>query len=285
MDWWIRFWLGLPCRPEDVEYIRTHLPELLDPDRQFAFRIMWPIFLFDGEPESFLPALREWVASADESTPGELPNNDWERELQELEGVDASDCPAADCPLRPLAKPSGTDENDPSTPEELDSDFKLDVILAGDRKAPKALFLDLVKKHHAGGKGIKEVIITDPYLLADTGETGESGGYANVVEYFSALGLKANSSFKLLTNPRTTQDKPSKQVFDRTVKAVFPKVEFDFYPTKYRFHDRLYLVRDRKGILTGVFGPSLNGLDSESIVMMGEIDDSKTLTVLRRIFG
>jgi hypothetical protein len=39
------------------------------------------------------------------------------------------------------------------------------------------------------------------------------------------------------------------------------------------FHDRLYIVKNMKNKYKGVFGPSMNGLGSHDIVLMGELED------------
>jgi hypothetical protein len=50
------------------------------------------------------------------------------------------------------------------------------------------------------------------------------------------------------------------------------------------FHDRLYLVKDNNGNMSGVFGPSLNGMKSPDIVVIGRLDPEKDIKPLKRLF-
>lgn len=48
-----------------------------------------------------------------------------------------------------------------------------------------------------------------------------------------------------------------------------------------RFHDRFYLARHRDGSVSGLFGPSMNGLNDKSLVLVGELEEM----TLRRLRG
>lgn len=113
---------------------------------------------------------------------------------------------------------------------------------------------------------------------------GRASWFLSGVTEGSRIGDLEASHVRLRLGPRTTQQSAAKQVFTRLVAPTFTKVTFGLCPANYRCHDRLYLVRDQQGILTGVFGPSLNGLSSDSIVLMGEIDEKAGLAALRRMF-
>ena len=77
----------------------------------------------------------------------------------------------------------------------------------------------------------------------------------------------------------------SQQLFQRVIKEAFPKVKFGNYSPKYVFHDRFYLVRDGNGQMKGVFGPSLNGLGSNAIALMGELEQRRALERLSEWLG
>lgn len=59
-------------------------------------------------------------------------------------------------------------------------------------------------------------------------------------------------------------------------------MNFRTYHRDNKFHDRFYLVRDKNGQMLGVFGPSLNGLSSDSIVIMGDINEPKIIDILNQ---
>jgi hypothetical protein len=69
----------------------------------------------------------------------------------------------------------------------------------------------------------------------------------------------------------------AQRIVNRLISEAFPNAEIRRLPQQSRFHDRLYLIRDSTSKLSGVFGPSLNGLKSEDIALMGEIDDDRIL--------
>lgn len=59
-------------------------------------------------------------------------------------------------------------------------------------------------------------------------------------------------------------------------------MRFGFFRTitETRFHDRFYLARHRDGSVSGLFGPSMNGLNDKSFVLVGELEEM-TLKRLR----
>lgn len=76
------------------------------------------------------------------------------------------------------------------------------LVLGGGDKPPLARFIDLVLKVHKNAKGkVKEVIVTDPYVLSDVGETGSTSGYNNLCLYLKTLGIMPNDKFKLTITP------------------------------------------------------------------------------------
>jgi hypothetical protein len=188
----------------------------------------------------------------------------------------ASTCPAPDCPLRssPFAAPGG------GLPVLLHLMF-----VGGGRKPPRDQFLDLVRRVHKGTSA-REEILTDPYIYSDAGEGGTRGGYENLIEYLHALNLAKTSEFTLSVNPSPRNaSEAAKLGFKRTVTDAFPNAKIATFSSASRFHDRFYLVRDAGGSLSGIFGPSLNGLDSDSVVLMGELEPMGAMDRLRALFN
>lgn len=142
-----------------------------------------------------------------------------------------------------------------------------------DRKPPRNAFLNLVCHIHRGVSTIKQVIFTDPYLLVDKGEDSSGGGYEGAIDFLMALGLTKDDSFDLKVTPAPKKASTDAfGIFQRHIQATFPKAKLSRFSSSCQFHDRLYLTRDSKNRLRGVFGPSINGLDSKSIVIMGAIE-------------
>lgn len=287
MKWWYRFWFGLPARPEDIKEIKEVLPELWNsnwqPDARRLRRLL-PIPDFWFWPESLAPLfqqLREWVSSATEA--------DEPLRHKSSFGQDSSEesCPLPDCPLGKYSEPAQEIEPPSEDLETIHSVF--DLMCAGggpDRQILKGEFLDLVRKVHRGTKSIKEVILTDPYIYLDVAEDGTRGGFNNLLEYLRTLGLVTESEFVIKLNPSPKKyNERAKQLFERIVKENFPNVKFETYSPKYVFHDRFYLVRDGNSQIKGVFGPSLNGLGSNAIALMGSLEQPRALARLSKWLG
>ncbi len=187
------------------------------------------------------------------------------------------ECPAPDCPLRAPTLA------DPRT----DAAVVLRLMTVGggsDRRGPKREFLDLVRRVHKGSR-VREVILTDPYIYSDAAEDDTTGGYANLVEYLRALNLVRDSEFVVRLNPGAKRaSKGAKEILRRAIRDAFPRARVETFTGNSRFHDRFYLVHDAAGGFRGIFGPSLNGLDSNSVVLMGELEQTRTLERLRHFF-
>ena len=185
-------------------------------------------------------------------------------------------CPLIDCPHKNIST-------------YLPSQFNLERIQnlsfasgAPGHKKPNIEFMALIRLVHRDIKHIKEVILTDRYIYSDVGEDGARGGFANLINYLYAVGVDNNLHFTLKLNPHASTTERKKDFFRAKIKQTFPNIIVATYSAKYFFHDRFYLVRDKYGKLTGIYGPSLNGLDSRSIVLMGEIKGKEALGRLDR---
>ena len=269
MEWHIRFLLGFPARPTDAADVLRVLPELENNAWQPPRKLYYHGFLHDDLYTStdFAVALRRWIADV----------------KPERSSDGKADCPSPSCPLR--SGPSAA-----STGPELDIGglfLKFTVVAGGpNAKLPREMFLDLVRKVHPSSDSPKEIILTDPYIYADVSEDGLEGGFRNLVDYLHALGIDSEDSFTLTTTPSPKRGtKTSRSNLQRLLKKTFKKVRYkDFSPTLV-FHDRLYLVRHSSGSLRGLFGPSLNGLSSPMIVLMGELTDPQPLRRIRDWLG
>lgn len=251
MTWWLRFCLGLPARREDIEEIRKSIPEMLATDFELNRQILlsWWSLLVTREFE--VDELRRWVDAAN------LPN--------ESAVTSPNDCPAEKCPLRNGQHP---------TVEHGDAAFlRLLMAVGGIHKPPIDQFLDLVRRVHKD-QVITKVILTDPYIYRDLDERGHSGGYSALRKYLDALGLTSDSKFDLELNPspKKMNHETAREVFERKIKRDFPHIQIKTFSSSNRFHDRFYLTRDKSGQLSGVFGPSLNGLGANTVVLMGELE-------------
>jgi hypothetical protein len=256
----VRFFLGLPARMQDVEEVQRIIPEFHDLDRyevkKRIRRIHRLLFYFD---EDLFEEFKSWTQSSEHEIPkSSKPVN----------------CPKEDCPMKggQLQSDSGDDFG------------YLQFLSAGggpDSKPLKGMFFDLVRKSRKNMGSIKEVILTDPYIYHDLSEDGVNGGYDSLAEYFKILGLCKESFFTLKKNPSPKRaTKKNIELLNRFLKNNYPNISIDNYSPKCNFHDRFYIVRDDKGQLGGVFGPSLNGLNSTAIVLMGNIEGIQPLKKL-----
>lgn len=287
MKWWYRFWFGLPARDEDIEELKEILPELWDSNWQVdatRLRRLFPdpdLWLWAESPSYILKQLRKW--SSDALTLDEPLSH--KSTIKRDSSVES--CPLPECPLGKYKKPDQEVQPHPEELEVFHDRFRLMCAGGGpNRNVPKAEFFDLVRKVHQGTKQIREVILTDRYIYKDVGEDGRGGGFNNLLGYLETLRLVKDSQFimKLNPSPKNTTER-DKQLFRRVIAEAFPNITFQNFSPKYVFHDRFYLVRDDTGQIKGVFGPSVNGLASNTIALMGELEQKQALERLSEWLG
>jgi len=285
--WFIRFLLGLPCRAEDRQEILDTLPEIIDEHTEFDQSIS----LRRNDRILSLPELRRWAAAT---------------ELDDSTGpVQKLNCPAPDCPLRSAKSRTGA----PHPEEGLESKrndhdvflydlYRYFALTGGPgRQNSVRAFLDLVRKtkaEHSTGQ-ITAVYVTDPFIYADVGQAGNEGGYTSLLDYLRALGLDQKSRFALhlpswpVKSSRHEKEfeglRGARLILQRLIKQTFPNARIEPLRNSKHFHDRFYLFRDASGSLNGVFGPSLNGLRSEHIALMGSLDDKNLLKKLENMLA
>lgn len=253
MEWYLRFSMGLPPRNEDICQLKEVLPELFDKKYE-----VYNNRQFD---HIFMEALQKWVSEKP------LEHNQENFNLKDKEESNFI------CPLL---------KNNSSIIESSNL-FSMMTVGGYKNNLPKKKFIELVKKVHKNQK-VKEIIITDKYIYSDKAEDQTPGGYDNFIEYLDALKIDKEKLFTVITNPRAKGTDASKKNFQKTIKNNYNSVEFKEFNGEYKFHDRLYLVKDTKAQIKGIFGPSLNGLTSEAIVLMGDISDCETLRRLNEMF-
>lgn len=251
MTWWLRFCVGLPARREDCEEVRRALPELFDASFDIDEHFLLPWWPSPVVRKLTVEDLRRWARV------GDVPSKP--------AAVSPEDCPAEECPLRKGPRP-------PQAPGAVAVLYFM--VASGAHKPPKDEFLDLVRRVHRA-QSIREVILTDRYIYSDLSERGHPGGYVALIDYLRALGLTRDSAFDLKLNPSAKKaESTARDMFERKVKAEFPSVRLRTFPGGHRFHDRFYLTRDQSGKLAGTFGPSLNGLGANAIVLMGGLESA-----------
>lgn len=269
MNWLIRFSLGLPARPIDAKEVRELLPELQDCNWRPSKRYLMVGFNYDFySPDHFIKTLRLWIEDIEEA--------------QET-FINPMHCPEQNCPLNLYRE----GDLSASSNEELNFYLRYQVAAGGpNSKPPRDAFFDLVKKVHAKADQPSEVILTDPYIYSDVSEDGLDGGFNNLVGYLKTLKIEQSDAFTLTTTPSPKRSgEISKLNLQRMLKKEFSNVTFKDFSPKLAFHDRLYIVRDNSGKLRGLFGPSLNGLSSSAIVLMGEITDPKPMQRIKSWLG
>jgi len=253
MEFLVRFFLGLPPREKDIQEIQNVIPELQELNKERIIRRFryLHLFLIDYGDE-LIDELKKWV-------------NSFEPERQV--NISTEDCPKLDCPMKSNGSHKISSDDDVGY---------LQYLIAGGgpkSKPPKDMFYDLVRKSKKKFSVIKDVILTDPYLYLDVSEDGINGGFNNLVGYLEAVGISQKSSFTLKVNPSPKKaTKKAKQSLHKMLQNEYPNISIGTYSPQCNFHDRFYIVRDDKGLLGGVFGPSLNGLNSTAIVLMGDIE-------------
>jgi hypothetical protein len=266
MDWLIRFSLGLKARRADLKALHKALPELHEGNLQIEHRHYFWLFEPDfGANEELLEALRQWSSEA-EIFEGYPPNNNVE-------------CPLKNCPL----------QNKTSEEVKNDEPFITQLMVATggpNSKPPRASFFNLISRTHPQNDPPREVILTDPYIYSDISEEGKEGGFLNLVKYLETLGLNSDDSFTLRMNPAPKRGTlTAKRNLQRHLRNKFKNILFKDYSSQLKFHDRFYVVRHRSGLIKGVFGPSMNGLNSDSIVLMGDIEGIQPQKKLENWFG
>jgi hypothetical protein len=257
-DWYWRFNAGLPARPEDREAIRRFAPELFNRN-------------FDRED---YPRPRRWHDDEFWSDVMRWVNTD---EWRSLVTVREGSCVQLNCPLRLGRPPNSVSSGSASAASE---DIVLEFMsVAGGSKDKVNAFLSAARIVHRDNGFTKDLLVTDPYIYADRGEDDTPGGTANFLKYLDVLNVPANGTLTIFQPPYAKGNKAgSAPVWRKSVEQHGNtrgyRIEFKHFRTKTgtRFHDRFYLARHGNGLVSGLFGPSMSGLNDKSFVLIGELE-------------
>jgi hypothetical protein len=260
-DWFWRFRMGLPARPEDREAIRRFAPELFS--REHSFRETSQQGLWDAE--GFREKIRDWLATDDP---------------RPLVTVREGTCGQPDCPLRLGRYHRDAADSFNGNADGTSGEVVLELMtVAGGWSAKANAFLDAARKVHGGKGPVRDLLITDPFIYADKGEEDTVGGINNFLTYLDVFEFSTSGTLTIFQPPFAKGKKAeSGRIWRRSVKRHGEQrgysIKFAYFRTKTntRFHDRFYLARHHSGEISGLFGPSMNGLNDRSFVLIGELE-------------
>jgi hypothetical protein len=270
LDWYWRFHFGLPPRPEDREDLTRIAPELFIEGRSCPSASRW-----QEDTDGFRAAVRQWLKTED---------------APPFVSVRVGSCPSPDCPIK-LGGGSDTPLAGSSELETSNADGNLllrFMTVASGWNSKASVFFEAARKIRGGKGSVKELLLTDPYLFEDQGEDGTSGGIRRFLEYMDVLNVPRGAHLRVLIPPYAKGKKAEKsRIWKAQVEThAFSKnitVTFSYFRTRSnaRFHDRFYLAKHQSGLISGLFGPSMNGLSDSSFALIGEVE-SETLRNLNK---
>ena len=257
MQWFTRLVLGLPPRAQDIRELRELAPELFF-DREVRgatrrSRVHFHPAFWDSH--EFREAVRAWVQEFDEQAP----------ESQEGEPCDHPFCPRKQRSLSANESPHAV--------------MEMMVVAGGTEFNPPAKsFFDLINATKKKYSIVRRVIMTDPFIYADIGQSGSRGGFTNLVKLLGHLNIEQTTSFELQLTPRVGQEK--RDELQNMIKKEFPDCTLTSHKSTSTFHDRFIFVEYHDGERRAWYGPSLNGLNSDSIVIFGDVTEASALKQL-----
>lgn len=264
MDWVVRFLLGLPPDEEGRAKAESLLRELDEHPSAARRAFPWGPFLL-SPPGQFAEHLRNWLESPATS-----------RRSTEASAARAviRQCPLGHrCPLGSERISTGPSEEastqHPVLGEPGTQDVPVEFLSVGGGvlKRGKNAFLEaVVREAHCRGQDLTSLIITDRYYHDSGGEDGSGDGFGVLEELLEKLGVwKSGHPFELVVSPSPegTSSEKIKRLHERLRRAR-PSLTISHHKSV-PFHDRVYLFRSRAVVnrskISGVFGPSLNGVD------------------------
>ncbi|SDT21343.1 hypothetical protein [Bradyrhizobium canariense] len=264
MDWYWRMRMGFPPRSEDREALRRIAPELFGRDWEITVEPTSDQHPIWGRP--FQREIRLWLGTLDD---------------RPTVTVHEGACPQYDCPLR-LGRRSGQIMGGQTSGDDAHpgGEVVLELMtVAGGWSAKAKTFFDMARKVHGGKGPVKNLLVTDPYIYSDKSEENTTGGIDNFLQYLDCLDI-SQSEIAIYQPPYAKGKKGTSGALWRRAVEQHGKtqgygVRFGFFRTitETRFHDRFYLARHRDGSVSGLFGPSMNGLNDKSFVLVGELEE------------
>lgn len=255
MAWFTRMILNLPPRAKDVKELRESAPELFTDEeikettkdhRRYIHPLYWDRY-------ELREAVRVWLQDFEEKTPEE----------------DYCDYP---CCIR---KKAG---------DNADGYMHAMTVAGGsDRNPPAKSFFDLIDATKIKSATVLQVILTDPYIYSDIGQNGDGGGFDNLLKLLEHLNIDSSTKFELKLTPQNDLEK--KESFKKKIKQKFSCCEVLDHDRSSTFHDRFIFVKYNNNQCKAWYGPSLNGLNSKSIIIFGDLTDNNAVKQLsQRLF-
>ncbi|MRS19805.1 hypothetical protein GJV08_11625 [Enterobacteriaceae bacterium RIT692] len=256
MEWFNRMILGLPPRAKDVKELKDSAPELFSNDNSDPFT---PIDHFFGPhfywtTHELRDSVKIWVQSY-EDIAADRPEEGY--------------CDHPHC----LRKKGISD---------VEGYMQMMTVAGGkDRNPPAKSFFDLINATKIKNTEVARVILTDPFIYSDIGQTGEGGGFSNLLILLENLTNSTASTFELQLTPQNNVEKKDK--FENSIKQKFPNCTVSNHKNSSTFHDRFIFVQYANGFHKAWYGPSLNGLGSNSIIIFGDLTDNNAVTRLSQM--
>jgi hypothetical protein len=261
-----------------MEEIERHFPEVFyeteRPSRYRHSEYVDKFYLWDR--------IREWLVRAYPEEVGRYRSRAREgrREIPH-----PLDCTHPECPLKHdhRADSDRVSPHSPTAPAANSDEISIDHIdlmaAGGGAKPPLGAFLDMTQKVHSGKGVVKRLVVTDGYLFLSNSEHGTPGGIDNFIKYLGVLELPKGGNLEILVPPDARgKGKEAETIWSRTIseygRGREVTVSIKYFKAGCHFHDRFYISQHENGEISGVFGPSLNGLHDKDFVLFGELEDN-----------
>lgn len=283
----LRTMLGLPLSESDLDDLIDAAPELLEGDERVPgapwLAVLPPVLAVVVErqlhprhlqilSEELGAYWREVLRAARARASARAGSEPMPKSRSVLSSMQ---CTYERCPLKPQPGPDEGPEHHSTHQAPSVTEF-LQISAKGG--TPRGAFMNMAQRVSSRlKKPIKRVIITDPYIHCDDAEDGTPGGHMALLEFLESIGVDAKSNFALELTPspkRGTDSCPLKDtILGKHILKKFPGADLKNHKQCGTFHDRLYLAVDSTGRWDGLYGPSINGLVSLAMVLIGDFED------------
>lgn len=255
MEWFVRMMLNLPPRDKDIKELKEIAPELFSGEKKFInknYKI--PIYPFYIDDYELREIIKIWLQNSEKDITDISRNKlcDYPYCLKKKDNPDTDDC------MQMMTIAGGKEQN-----------------------LPAKSFFHLIDTTKIKGVEIKSVILTDPYIYTDIGQSGNSGGFTQLLKLLEHLNINCNDSFELQLTPQNDLNKRNN--FASQIKKTYPNCIVLEHKKNSIFHDRFIFVQYIGEKKKAWYGPSLNGLNSNSIIIFGDITDNIALEKLSRM--
>jgi hypothetical protein len=290
MEWLLRFFLGLP--PDDdgrtkAYVLADELERSGDENRRWFLPLVMLIHGDSGptgaiSPKGLAKSLRDWAGREAVAPPNE------NKSRLPVERLGAGPCPfGTACPLSSESSPPANAASESTPPRGNDDPDLLEILQVGGsavRKGTNA-FLEVVKRtKHCHGEQISAVVITDRFFHDSGGEDGNGEGYAVLLRLLDTIGvLKSEHPVTLYISPNRSDE--TFQAFSQRIVGERKGLTVKRHASV-KVHDRFYILESKTEIkgkrFSGVFGPSLNGLDG-ALHVVGSLDETALTKIVKAL--